>query len=87
MMAEVVFYNPLNSIYLIMEILLTPDQESTLRAIGSIMEVYGEGHWIYFPFYLKSKGGGVYDSLRFDQLPESVKDALLANQGIKLPTK
>lgn len=70
-----------------MEILLTPDQESTLKAIGAAMEVYGEGSWIYFPFYLKSKGGGLYDSVRFDQLPESVKDCLLKNQGIKLPTE
>lgn len=68
-----------------MEILLTPDQESTLKAVGASMQVFGEGHWLYFPFYLKSKGEGLYDSLRFDQLPESVKDALLANQGVRLP--
>lgn len=70
-----------------MEILLTPDQESTLKAVGSAMQVYGEGEWLYFPFYLKNKGNGLYDSLRFDQLPESIKDALLKNQGIKLPTE
>ena len=70
-----------------MEILLTPDQESTLRAIGSTMRVHGEGEWLYVPTYLAYKGNGLYDSLRFDQLPEAVKDALLKNQGIKLPTE
>jgi hypothetical protein len=68
-----------------MEILLTPDQESTLKAIGATMQVYGEGEWVYVPTYFKSKGAGLYDSLRFDQLPESVKDQLLANQGVRLP--
>jgi hypothetical protein len=68
-----------------MEILLTPDQESTLKAIGRTMQVMGEGEWVYLPTYFKNKGNGLYDSLRFDQLPESVKDALLANQGIRLP--
>lgn len=70
-----------------MEILLTPDQESTLKAIGVTMQVPGEGEWIYFPTYYKNKGNGLYDSLRFDQLPESVKDTLLKNQGIKLPSE
>jgi hypothetical protein len=49
------------------------------------MQVYGEGEWIYIPTYFKNKGAGLYDSLRFDQLPESVKDILLEKQGIKLP--
>lgn len=70
-----------------MKILLTPDQESTLRAIGAVMQVHGEGEWLYFPAYYRCNGNGQYDSLRFDQLPEPVKDQLLANQGIKLPTE
>lgn len=70
-----------------MEILLTPDQEATLKAVGITIQVPGEGEWLYFPTYYRCKGNGLYDSLRFDQLPEAVKDTLLKNQGIKLTTE
>jgi len=69
-----------------MKILLTRDQESTLWNFQKTLVV--DGHtYLYSPFYLHHLGGGEYNKLCFDQLPESVKDALLKNQGIKLPTE
>ena len=70
-----------------MEILLTPDQESTLWHLMETI-LCQSGETVYsFPFYLKPMGNGLYQRLRFDQLSESVKDQLLANQGVKLPIK
>ena len=70
-----------------MEILLTPDQESTLWHFSeTVMTDKGEKYY-YMPYFLKVIGDGLYDRLRFDQLPESIKDKLLINQGIKLPTE
>lgn len=70
-----------------MEILLTPDQESTIKHILNTAITEKGDRYLYLPFYLKEKGNGEYDRLRFDQLPEEVKDMLLRNQGIKLPTE
>ncbi len=67
-----------------MKMLLTPDQESTLWHLQQTISATS-GTYYYSPFYLKSLGEGEYERLRFDQLPEQVKDALLKNQGIKLP--
>lgn len=76
-----------------MEMLLTPEQESALWHFAkTIITESGTRYW-YFPYFLRSnndeenKNPGSYDRLNFDQLPESVKDALLKNQGIKLPTE
>lgn len=69
-----------------MKILLTRDQESTLWNFQQTIVVDGHSY-LFSPFYLHHLGAGEYDRLRFDQLPESVKDALLVNQGIKLPTE
>lgn len=69
-----------------MKILLTRDQESTLWNLQQTITV--DGHtYLYSPYYLRDLGNGEYDRLRFDQLSEEVKDALLKNQGIKLPTE
>lgn len=70
-----------------MEILLTPDQESTLwHFADTILTDKGE-KYMYFPYWLRVNGSGSYERLRFDQIPEEVKDKLLIKQGIKLPTE
>lgn len=69
-----------------MKILLTRDQEATLWNLQQTITT-PSGTYLYSPYYLRDLGGGEYDRLRFDQLPEEVKDMLLKNQGIKLPTE
>lgn len=69
-----------------MEIQLTPDQESTLMSFAS-MTTDGINTYLYFPYFFKQTAPCEYERLRFDQLPEWVKDNLLKNQGIKLPTE
>lgn len=70
-----------------MKILLTPDQESTIwNHFKTILGDDGK-KYMYCPFWLRMEGGGEYDRLNFDQVPENVKDKLLINQGIKLPTE
>lgn len=69
-----------------MKILLTRDQEATLWNLQQSITVDGKTY-LFSPYYLCDLGGGEYDRLRFDQLSEDVKDALLKNQGIKLPTE
>ncbi len=70
-----------------MEILLTPDQESTLwNFADTILSEKGE-KYMFFPYWLKVNGQGSYERLRFDQIPEEIKDKLLLKQGIKLPTE
>jgi hypothetical protein len=70
-----------------MKILLTRDQESTLWHFAqTIMTDKGE-KYLYFPWWLRMGADGEYERLRFDQIPEEVKDKLLINQGIKLPTE
>lgn len=70
-----------------MEILLTKDQESTLwHFADTILTDKGE-KYMYFPYWLHVNGNGSYERLRFDQIPEEVKDKLLIKQGVKLPTE
>lgn len=69
-----------------MKMLLTPDQESTLWHLQQTISS-PSGTYFYSPYYMKSMGNGEYERLRFDQLPEDIKDTLLKNQGIKLPTE
>jgi hypothetical protein len=70
-----------------MEMLLTPDQESTLwNFADTILTDKGE-KFMYFPYWMKVTGPGMYERLRFDQIPEEVKDKLLIKQGVKLPTE
>lgn len=66
-----------------MKILLTREQESTLWNFQQTITA-PSGTYLYSPYYMKDLGGGEYERLRFDQLPEDVKDSLLKNQGIKL---
>lgn len=69
-----------------MKILLTRDQEATLWNLQQSITVDGKTY-LFSPYYMLDLGDGEYNRLRFDQLPEDVKDALLKNQGIKLPTE
>lgn len=70
-----------------MEILLTPNQESTLWHFSQTIVADNGDRYLFFPYYLRDNGQGSYERLRFDQLSEEIKDKLLANQGIKLPTE
>lgn len=71
-----------------MQIMLTPDQEATIRSWSKEVMTEKGDRYFYQPFYFKDCGrDGVYEYLRFDQLPGDVKDLILANQGIKLPTE
>lgn len=66
-----------------MKILLTREQEATLWNLQQTLTTTS-GTYLYSPYYMKELGGGEYERLRFDQLPEDVKDTLLKNQGIKI---
>lgn len=70
-----------------MKILLTPDQESTLWNFAQTIMADNGIKYMYFPFWMRVDGSGEYERLRFDQIPEEIKDKLLMNQGIKLPTE
>lgn len=70
-----------------MEIMLTPDQEATIKNHSRMVMTEKGDQYLYMPYYMQSLGNSMYKQLRFDQLPEEVKDLLLANQGIKLPIK
>ena len=70
-----------------MEILLTPDQESTLWHFAETILSEKGDKYMFFPYWLKVNGEGSYERLRFDQIPEEIKDKLLLKQGIKLPTE
>lgn len=67
-----------------MEMLLTPDQESTLRNFANTIMTDSGQKYMYFPYWLRPNADGSYEQLRFDQIPEEVKDKLLIKQGIKL---
>jgi hypothetical protein len=69
-----------------MKILLTRDQEATLWNFQQTV-IAPSGTYLFSPYYLRELGSGEYERLRFDQLPEDAKDALLKNQGIKLPSE
>lgn len=70
-----------------MELLLTPDQESTLWHFAETILSEKGDKYMFFPYWLKVNGEGSYERLRFDQIPEEIKDKLLLKQGIKLPTE
>lgn len=70
-----------------MEILLTPDQESVIWNFADTIVTDKGERYMYFPYWLRDDGKGSYERLRFDQIPEEVKDKLLLKQGIKLPTE
>lgn len=70
-----------------MEILLTPDQVSALNHFADVIVTEKGDKYYYFPYWHKPSENGMYDRLRFDQLPEEVKDKLLMKQGIKFPNE
>jgi hypothetical protein len=70
-----------------MQILLTPDQESTIKNFFKHVKNEKGENWYYCPLYFKDTLDSTYECLRFDQIPEEVKDLVLKNQGIKLPTE
>jgi hypothetical protein len=70
-----------------MKLLLTPDQEATLWNHSQTIVADDGKKYMYFPHWLRIDGNGEYERLRFDQIPENVKDKLLINQGIKLPSE
>lgn len=71
-----------------MQMLLTPDQESTLWHFSEAIILDNGTKILYFPYFLKMGAtSGEYERLRFDQISEEVKDKLLIKQGIKLPAE
>jgi hypothetical protein len=68
-----------------MTIVLTPEQESTMKAISGCTQIVNGERWYYNPYFLKSVGDGKYEQLRFPELPEKVKDIILGCHGINLP--
>lgn len=69
-----------------MKILLTRDQEATLWNHQQSL-VTQKGTYLFFPYYMKHLGGGEYERLTFDQLPEEAKEQLLKQKGIKIPVE
>lgn len=65
--------------------MLTPEQEGTIKSWSKTVMTDSGEQYLYMPYYLKHLGDSVYEYLRFDQLPEEVKDLILANHGIKIP--
>jgi hypothetical protein len=66
-----------------MKILLTRDQEATLWNFQQTLTVNGASY-LYSPWFLHDLGGGEYERLTFDELPEEAKDQLLKLKGIKM---
>lgn len=67
------------------KILLTPDQEHTIKSIAVC--AYHEGNYYYIPTFYKELSDGMYEMLTWDELPEGVKEFILQQKGIKLPSK
>jgi hypothetical protein len=66
-----------------MRMLLTHDQETTIWHLSeTIISPSGE-RFYNMPYYLKPVGGGEYERLTFDQLPDDAKDMILSKQAIK----
>jgi hypothetical protein len=71
-----------------MKILLTRDQEATLWNFAQTLMTDKGDKYMYFPYWLKPTDiSGEYERLRFDQIPEEIKDKLLIAQGVKLPSE
>lgn len=67
----------------LMKMLLTHDQEAIMWHLTDTL-ITPSGVRLYsFPFYLKPVGGGEYERLTFDQLPEEARDMILAQNGFK----
>jgi hypothetical protein len=66
-----------------MQILLTPDQESTLWHFAETILLEDGQKCYYFPFFLISKKDGLFERCSYESLPENIKDAYLKQKGIK----
>lgn len=66
-----------------MTILLTQDQQETIKAICSHIFVDGE-NWYHHPFWMRDCGNGRFEQVTYEQLPSNVKEYILTLRGIKL---
>ena len=66
-----------------MKMLLTHDQESTMWHLTETIASPEEGQYYFSPYYMKPLGNGEYERLTYDQLPESIKVAVLAQKALK----
>jgi len=53
-------------------ILLTPEQESTLKSISEIVSTTGPFEIWFMPYAFKSLGDGIYERYAMDELPDKV---------------
>lgn len=67
-----------------MTILLTQDQQSTIRTTCDLLVAQNGDRYYHMPYFLKEGVNGMFERLNFDALPESVKEQLLTAKGIKL---
>lgn len=67
-----------------MNILLTSDQESTLRSLSNCCIFPNGDEWYFMPYWWKSLGNGMYEQVRFENLPDKVKEYILAEREIKI---
>jgi len=65
-----------------MTILLTQDQQQTVKATHEYIQAPG-GNFYHQPFWLRDCGDGRFESVRYENLPDSVKDFILQTRGIK----
>lgn len=66
-----------------MTIMLTPDQQETMRATHEFIFTPEGEKWYHQPFWLKDLGSGKFEQIFYEQLPNSVKDFVLQQKGIK----
>lgn len=65
-----------------MTILLTQDQQETMKATHSYIQT-NDGNYYHQPFWLKDCGKGMFKQVSYENLPDSVKDFVLKQRGIK----
>lgn len=66
-----------------MTILLTPDQQSTLRATNEHVLTPDGENWYHQPYWLHDCGNGKFEQFSYEALPANVKDFILTQRGIK----
>lgn len=65
-----------------MTILLTQDQQETMRATHEYIQT-NDGNYYHQPCWLKELGNDSFERVRYENLPDSVKDFILQQRGIK----
>ena len=65
-----------------MKILLTRDQQNTIRSFFNNVQLPNGGSIYYYPSFMKEIGEGIFETINFEQLPEDAKDMILINHGI-----